>query len=144
MTINPTTKRQPRWFRNFSFTWLSSPWAILISVVLAIYVGTAHKDFATSLAPLGNLYLGFLKMCVLPILLAAITTSIGRLMRSSHAAQYVKRILVVFPLGLVITSGLTVLIAAIAGPGRNLSAKTLEALGVLVNDSGVDLEMALT
>ncbi|MEO1403243.1 MAG: cation:dicarboxylase symporter family transporter [Cyanobacteria bacterium J06635_1] len=144
MTINPTTKRQPRWLRNFSFTWLSSPWAILVSVVLAIYVGTAHKDFAASLAPIGNLYLGFLKMCVLPILLAAITTSIGRLMRSSHATQYVKRILVVFPLGLVITSGLTVLIAAIAGPGRNLSAKTLEALGVLVNDSGVDLEMALT
>ncbi|MEM9164404.1 MAG: cation:dicarboxylase symporter family transporter [Cyanobacteria bacterium P01_F01_bin.4] len=144
MTINPATKQQSRRLRHFSFTWLSSPWAILISVVLAIYVGTAHKDFATSLAPLGNLYLGFLKMCVLPILLAAITTSIGRLMRSSNAAQYVKRILVVFPLGLVITSGLTVLIAAIMGPGRNLSAKTLEALGVLVNDSGVDLEMALT
>jgi len=116
----------------------------LISVILAVYTGTAHKEFAGALAPLGNLYLGLLKMCVLPILLAAITTSIGRLMQSSNAAQYIKRILVVFPLGLVSASGVTVIIAAILGPGRNLSTETLASLGLLVNNSGVDLEMALT
>ncbi|MGD1951080.1 MAG: dicarboxylate/amino acid:cation symporter [Leptolyngbyaceae cyanobacterium] len=144
MTINPTTKRQQLWLSTLSLSWLRSPWAILVSIVLAIYVGTAHKELAILLAPLGDFYLGLLKMCVLPILLAAITTSIGRLMRSSNAAQYIKRILVVFPLGLIASSGLTVVIAAIAGPGRNLSAKTLESLGVLVIDSSVDLEMALT
>ncbi len=143
MTINPVTKPQ-FWPNTFSLKWLRSPWAILISVVLAIYVGTAHQEFAILLAPLGNFYLGLLKMCVLPILLAAITTSIGRLMQSSHAAQYVKRILVIFPLGLLAASGITVILAAIMGPGRNLSTKTLESLGVLVNDSGIDLEMALT
>ncbi|MEM9808830.1 MAG: cation:dicarboxylase symporter family transporter, partial [Cyanobacteria bacterium P01_D01_bin.56] len=127
-----------------SIGWLRSPWAILISVVLAIYMGTAHKETASLLAPLGDFYLGLLKMCVLPILLAAITTSIGRLMRSSDAALYIKRILMVFPLGMVAASGLTVVIAAITGPGRNLSTATLESLGVLVNDSSVDLEMALT
>ncbi|MEO0432445.1 MAG: cation:dicarboxylase symporter family transporter [Cyanobacteria bacterium J06656_5] len=144
MTINPITKRQQFWSSTLSFGWLRSPWAILVSIILAIYTGTAHKDLAILLAPLGDFYLGLLKMCVLPILLAAITTSIGRLMRSSNAAQYIKRILVVFPVGLVASSGLTVVIAAIAGPGRNLSAKTLKSLGVLVNGSSVDLEMALT
>ncbi|MBX2865066.1 MAG: dicarboxylate/amino acid:cation symporter [Leptolyngbyaceae cyanobacterium MAG.088] len=144
MTINPTTKRLRFGLNTLSIKWLRSPWAILISVVLAIYIGTAHKGIAILLAPVGDFYLGLLKMCVLPILLAAITTSIGRLMRSSDAALYIKRILVVFPLGLVAASGLTALIATIAGPGRNLSAKTLESLGVLVNDSGIDLEMALT
>lgn len=143
MTINPTTK-QRLGLATPSIRWLRSPWAILVSVVLAVYIGTTHKDIAILLAPLGDFYLGLLKMCVLPILLAAITTSIGRLMRSSDAATYVKRILVVFPLGLLAASGLTALIASIAGPGRNLSAKTLESLGVLVNDSGIDLEMALT
>ena len=144
MTINPTTKRQQLWSSALSLSWLRSPWAIVVSVVLAIYTGTTHKELAMLLAPLGEFYLGLLKMCVLPILLAAITTSIGRLMRSSNAVQYIKRILVVFPLGLIASSGLTVVIAAIAGPGRNLSTKTLESLGVLVNDSSVDLEMALT
>ncbi|MEM9486776.1 MAG: cation:dicarboxylase symporter family transporter [Cyanobacteria bacterium P01_F01_bin.116] len=144
MTINPTTKQQQSWLNSLSLDWLRSPWAILVSVILAIYMGTAHKEMATLLAPLGDFYLGLLKMCVLPILLAAITTSIGKLMRSSNAAQYIKRILVVFPLGLIAASGLTVILAAIVGPGRNLSSKTLESLGVLVNDSGIDLEMALT
>ena len=144
MTINPITKHQQLWSSALSLSWLRSPWAIVVSVVLAIYVGTAHKELAVLLAPVGDFYIGLLKMCVLPILLAAITTSIGRLMRSSNAAQYIKRILVIFPLGLIASSGLTVVIAAIAGPGRNLSTKTLESLGVLVNDSSVDLEMALT
>ena len=144
MTINPIPKRQQLWSSTLSFSWLRSPWAIVVSIGLAIYVGTVHKDLAILLAPLGEFYLGLLKMCVLPILLAAITTSIGRLMRSSNAAQYIKRILVVFPLGLMASSGLTIVIATISGPGRNLSAKTLESLGVLVNNSGVDLEMALT
>ena len=144
MTTNSITKRQQLWSSALSLSWLRSPWAIVVSVVLAIYTGTTHKELAMLLAPLGEFYLGLLKMCVLPILLAAITTSIGRLMRSSNAVQYIKRILVVFPLGLIASSGLTVVIAAIAGPGRNLSAKTLESLGVLVNDSSVDLEMALT
>ncbi len=144
MTINSATKQQQLWSNTLSLKWLRSPWAILISVALAIYIGTVHQEFAILLAPLGNFYLGLLKMCVLPILLAAITTSIGRLMQSSNAAQYIKRILVIFPLGLLAASGLTVMLAAILGPGRNLSTKTLESLGVLVNDSGIDLEMSLT
>lgn len=144
MTLNPTTKQRQSWLDALSIDWLRSPWAILASVVLAIYIGTAHKDIAVLLAPLGDFYLGLLKMCVLPILLAAITTSIGKLMRSSNAAQYIKRILLVFPLGLIAASGVTVVLAAVIGPGRNLSANTLESLGVLVNDSGIDLEMALT
>lgn len=144
MTLNPTTEQQRPGLNIPAIEWLRSPWAILISVVFAIYIGTAHKDLAVLLAPLGRFYLGLLKMCVLPILLAAITTSIGRLMRSSNAALYIKRILIVFPVGLVAASGLTVLIATMAGPGRNLSTKTLKSLGVLVNNSGIDLEMTLT
>lgn len=144
MILNPITKQPLSWPKKLSIQSLRSPWAILISVILSVYVGTKHQGVAEALAPLGELYLGLLKMCVLPILLAAITTSIGRLMRSRHASQYIRRILFVFPLSLLAASGLTVIIAALLGPGRNLSGQTLEALGVLVNDSGIDLEMALS
>ncbi len=127
-----------------SIQWLRSPWAIAISVGLGIYVGTAHGGIATLMAPIGELYLGLLKMCVFPILLSAITASIGRLMGSPDAKRYGKRILLVFPLGLLLTSGIAVLIAAIAGPGRNLSQATLANLGVMVNQSGIDLEISLS
>ncbi|MEM9220582.1 MAG: cation:dicarboxylase symporter family transporter [Cyanobacteria bacterium P01_F01_bin.150] len=122
---------------------LRSPWAILVSVLLAIYIGTTHRELAIAIAPLGNFYLGLLKMCVLPILLSAITTSIGRLMQSSNASHYVKRILVVFPLSLIAVSSFATIMPMISGPGRNLSTQTLSALGVLVNNSGIDLEIAL-
>ena len=143
MTINPGARR-PSFLKVNFFERLRSPWAILFSVVLSVYVGTTHPAIAVLLAPIGDLYLGLLKMCVLPILLAAITTSLGRLMASSNAAQYVKRILVIFPLGLLATSLVAVIVATLLGPGRNLSTETLSSLGLLVNNSGIDVEMALS
>ena len=123
---------------------LRSPWAIAISAILAIYVGTTYPNVAEATAPVGQLYLGLLKMCVFPVLLSAITASIGRLMGSPDAKRYVQRIVVVFPLGLLLVSGLAAVIAAIAGPGNDLSQETLSTLGVLVNQSGIDLEISLS
>lgn len=130
--------------RRVSIEWLRSPWAILISGGLGVLLGTTQPQVAVWIAPFGTLYLGLLKMCVLPILLAAITNSLGRLMQSHDARQYVQRIMVVFPLSLLGVSAIAAAIAALAGPGRNLTTDTLQTLGVLVNQSGVDLEMALS
>ncbi|MEO1622911.1 MAG: cation:dicarboxylase symporter family transporter, partial [Cyanobacteria bacterium J06632_3] len=126
------------------FDKLRSPWAILVSVALAVYVGTSHPEFASKVAPFGDLYLGLLKMCVLPILLSAITASIGRLMSSPDAKAYIQRILTVFPISLLLTSSIASAIAFIFGPGRNLSEETLATLGVLVKDSGLDFEVSLS
>jgi proton glutamate symport protein len=122
---------------------LRNPWAIAISAALGIYIGTLNRPLAEFIAPLGAVYLGLLKMCVLPILLSAITMSIGRLMRTQNAGESVRRILLIFPLSLVAVSLLATGIAAIAGPGRDLPATTLTALGGLINQSGIDLEVAL-
>ncbi|MEC4804193.1 MAG: dicarboxylate/amino acid:cation symporter [Jaaginema sp. PMC 1079.18] len=122
---------------------LQSPWTILVSVVLGVAIGLWNKNLASAIAPLGNLYLILLKMCVLPILLSAITMSIGRLMTSHDAKRYIKRILIVFPVGWLGVSLLGTIVAAIAGPGRNLPTSVLETLGVLVNESAIDLELSL-
>lgn len=123
---------------------LRSPYAILISVLLAIYVGIAHPAIAEAIAPVGNLYLGLLKMCVLPVLLSAITASLGRLMNSPDAKQYIRKVLIVFPVSLLIVSSVACLAAFILGPGRNLSEETLATLGVLVKDSSLDFEVSLS
>jgi proton glutamate symport protein len=123
---------------------LRSPWAVLISVLLAVYVGIAHPTLAKTIAPFGDLYLGLLKMCVLPILLSAITASLGRLMSSPDAKQYIRKILVVFPISLLMASSFACAIAFIFGPGRNLSDATLATLGVLVKNSSLDFEVALS
>jgi len=127
-----------------SLEWLRSPWSILVSVLLGVYIGTSLPPVAAAIAPIGSLYLGLLKMCVLPILLSAISNSLGRLMQSHDAKQYVQRILIVFPTAMVAMSGLAVVVAMLTGPGRNLSTATLENLGGLVNQSSIDLEMSLS
>lgn len=139
--MTPLLKSKP--FPRLSIQWLRSPWAIVVSVFLGAYIGRFHPAVAQELQPLGSLYLGLLKMCVLPILLSAISNSIGLLMRSHDAQHYVRRIVLIFPLALLVVSGIATTIAAIAGPGRNLTDSTLETLGVLVNQSGIDLEIAL-
>lgn len=123
--------------------WLRSPWIIAVSVLLGIYLGTCQPKFAVTIAPFGTFYLGLLKMCVLPILLSAITGSIGRLMMTSNASQSIRRILIVFPLALLLVSTTAVIIASIAGPGRNLPEAMLKTLGALINQSGIDLEISL-
>jgi Na+/H+-dicarboxylate symporter len=130
--------------RKTPVNWLRSPWTIAISVGLSVYLGTGQPQIAAWIAPLGLLYLGLLKMCVLPILLSAITGSIGRLMNTNNAGQSIRRILTIFPLGLLLSSLLVVAIGVVAQPGKNLSTSTLEKLGVLVNQSGIDLEISLS
>ncbi len=129
---------------HLSLQWLRSPWAILVSSGLGLFIGTSLPRLAEWIAPFGTLYLGLLKMCVLPILLSTISHSLGRLMQSHNARQYIRRILLVFPVSLLGVSAIAVVMAAVLGPGRNLTTATLETLGVLVNQSGVDLEMALS
>lgn len=122
---------------------LGSPWAIIISLILGILIGSKFQGIAPIIAPIGQLYIALFKMCVLPILLSGITMSIGRLMTRPDASEYIKRILLYFPLMLLGTSVLAIAIGFIAAPG-SLDPETLDNLGGVIRQSGVDLEIALT
>ena len=111
-----TTLLNSKSFPRISIKWLRSPWAIVVSVLLGAYIGSVHPGVAQQLQPLGSLYLGLLKMCVLPILLSAISNSIGRLMRSHDARRYVRRIVLIFPLALLIVSGIATSMDSIGWP----------------------------
>ncbi|NEO86094.1 MAG: dicarboxylate/amino acid:cation symporter [Spirulina sp. SIO3F2] len=122
---------------------LANPWAIVVSLILGILIGAKFQDIAAIIAPIGKLYIALFKMCVLPILLSGITMSIGRLMTRPDAAEYIKRILIFFPAALVATTIVAVLVGIITAPG-SLDAKTLDALGGVIRQSGVDLEITLS
>lgn len=131
---------------NFAqlFKILRHPLAIVPGIVLGLYFGIFQKEIATFLTPFGNLYLALLKMCVLPILFSATTMSVGRLISSQDTEKYIKRILLVFSLGLLASSVIGMTIAVVTNPGGNLDESTLTALGVIVNSSELDLEVSLS
>ncbi|HAN45122.1 MAG TPA: dicarboxylate/amino acid:cation symporter [Cyanobacteria bacterium UBA8156] len=122
---------------------LKSPWTVLASIGLGVYLGIGHPQAATGFAMVGQLYLSLLRMCVLPILLSAIVMSIGRLVGSSDASQALRRITGAFLVGMILAALVGMVVALVLGPGRSLDRATLQKLGVLVNASGIDLEFAL-
>ena len=87
MTSSPANK-----FKNF----ISSPQAILGSVVLGAVIGTQSPQLSAIVAPLGSMYLTLFRMCVFPILISGIIVSVARLMSRNDSAYYVKRILIFF------------------------------------------------
>ncbi|NEO56009.1 MAG: dicarboxylate/amino acid:cation symporter [Okeania sp. SIO3B5] len=123
---------------------LRNPWCILPGILLGLYIGIFEKDIALMLTPFGNLYLELLKMCVLPLLFSAITMSVGRLISSQEANKYVKRILIVFSIGLIGVSIIGLIVTLLTNPGGNLDDSSLTTLGIIVNKSQLDLEVSLT
>lgn len=131
---------------TFQFNWnvLKNPWMIIIGMVSGIFLGLFDKDLSLNLLPLGDVYLSFLNMCVIPIMSTAIITSFGRLLQSRDVSYYLKRIVVIFLVGLFLTSLISVIAAVLGNPG-NLEQDSLNQLGkVLIhyesNDSGATQE----
>ena len=76
--------------------WLRSPWFLLLALGCGIALGLTAPTVAKASAFVGSVYLLMLKMCVLPILISGIITSVGRLMARTDASQYVWRIVGTF------------------------------------------------
>ncbi len=122
---------------------LRSGWTILVSVVLGIYIGLYKHEYVHYIAPIGQVYLDLLKMCILPILITAISASISKLMQSTGDNGYIKRMLIVFALGCVASGVLGIAVGVIAQPGSGYDKATLATLGSIVRASGSpDLELS--
>ena len=135
MTLSAANK-----FKHF----IGSPQAILGSIILGAIIGTQSPQISSYIAPLGNIYLTLFKMCVFPILISGIIVSVARLISTNDSAYYVKKILLYFPIFILSTSLIAVLVGFIFNPGKGLNGNTLQALGVLVNQSAVDLKVNLS
>jgi len=100
---------------------LHNPWTILISMLMGAIIGTLDKDLAHKIAPFGSLYLTLLQMCVLPIMITAVIAGLGNLFRTGKATTYLKRMLMVYMLGLSLVAVISLSTALLAKPGKQLS-----------------------
>lgn len=118
----------------FSIRWLKSIWAIVGAIGAGILVGLYQPQFAERLVPYGNLYLSFLKMCVIPIMVTAIVSSVGRLFMSSGTSQVLRRMVTVFLAGLLLVGILGLGAGWLGQPGEGFSASQRTVLGQEVLD----------
>jgi len=130
------------WLRFLSGAWLLSPWAVLGGIVSGMGIGRYYSEIAPVLAPYGDMYLALLKMCILPVLLSAVASSLANLLRSHSSAHYLQRMILVL-LGSMVFLSMTGLIGGIVGqPGSALPDDTRQMMTHLIKAGGAaDLEM---
>ena len=122
---------------------MRSGWTVLMAVGIGIYIGLCKHEYVAYISPIGKIYLDILKMCILPILITAISGSISRLMQSNGNNSYIKRMLAVYALSIVGSGILGVAVGVIAQPGSGYDKATLATLGSIVRSAGApDLEVS--
>lgn len=129
-------KRLPLFFKA---KYLTNPVTLVSSLLIGILIGLFSPFLAMYIAPIGQIYLSLLKMCVLPIVLFSITLRIGQLVSQNDTNQYLKKIFIVFLGAGGLISFLSVIIGNIASPTRGIKPETLKDLGILVNEQKIKI-----
>ena len=127
---------------------LTSPWAILVSVGIAAFIGVMFKDVAAKLRPFGNMYLYMIEMTVIPIIISAVVSSVAGLAKSKGVRLFLLRMIVVFILMLILVAVIGTAAGIIGHPGSGLDEQTRNTLGAVVKTSqsqyAPDLELSLS
>jgi proton glutamate symport protein len=131
---------------------LKHPLTILVSVGIGVVIGLCNRqisalfgisDFAAIFTLPGQLYLYYIQMTVIPIIITAIASSLGRLMRNKDAAGLVKRLSAMFAICLIFTAVAGVMFGAIGKPGSGLDENNRMLLSKLIGGSGAENSGAL-
>ena len=128
-------KRTPVIARLSQF--IISPWATAVALALAVGLGLWLPRAALALRPLGEVYLGLLQMCSLPLVICGVVSSIGRILRDGESKRYLNRLVLVVVGGLIITAAIAVTLGTTLRPGSGLSSEASKTLGRLLSDSEV-------
>ncbi|MDR0553426.1 MAG: cation:dicarboxylase symporter family transporter [Treponema sp.] len=126
---------------------LKHPLTILAGVALGVLLGLCNASiseglgidsFANLIAIPGQLYLFYLQMTVLPIIITAIASSLGRLMRNKSSAGLIGKITVMFVICIVVTAIIGMILGMAGRPGAGLNETTRELLSKLISSADKD------
>ena len=124
---------------------LTNPYLLMASMLAGVYVGLYSPAATIFLSPVADLYVGLLKMVLIPFLLSAIMVSLSRLFGSEQMRGNIASIVSVFVSGLAAVALIGVVGGVILAPGGNITAQSRQTLGQVVDQSpyAVEIEVAL-
>lgn len=129
--MNSETKTSKKFF-----SFLLSPWAIISGLIAGIVLGSFFPELSDQMSPIGKIYLSLLKMCIIPIMVSAIISSITKLFSSGASSRLLARIIIVFVAALFISSFAGFFSGLIGKPGSNLDHQSQKTIGKLLRESG--------
>ncbi|MFK7693887.1 dicarboxylate/amino acid:cation symporter [Paenibacillus sp. HJGM_3] len=124
--------------------WLKKPSVVLASILIGGAIGLFLKPVAQAIAPIGDLYMLFLKMLVIPIMATAVITSLSKLFAARSVAVNLRRMALVFLAGLAAAAVIGVIVGLIGQPGASVDHSSREVLGqtILEQESGESPEVS--
>jgi Na+/H+-dicarboxylate symporter len=115
---------------------------IFSGIVAGIVMGTTNKELSAEFAPFGDIYLSLLQMCVLPIMITAIISSLGRLLTTGRASSYLGRLVIVLTVGLTLAGTVGVTAGLISQPGKGIDSSDRITMGKTIYEAEVYSERA--
>jgi proton glutamate symport protein len=121
---------------------LKHPLVILLSVAVGVVIGLYNapisaffgvRSFAQIISMPGQVYLFYLQMTVIPIIITAISSSIGKLMRNKSSQGFIKRMCFVFLVGIAVTAVAGMAVGILGRPGMGLDEDTYSLLTSLMS-----------
>ena len=114
------------------FQFLLSPWAIILGMVAGMIIGIYFKGIIKYLAPIGEIYISILKMCVLPIIVSAVVVSLSSLLKSKETSRYLNKIIVIFITFLIGTAAIGLTVGLVALPFMSQDPAMKKAIGQIM------------
>jgi proton glutamate symport protein len=105
------------------------PSVIIGGMIIGVFLGIFFPRGAAFYSEVSQLYLSLLEMCALPVMSAAVISSLGHLIHGNKTLFYLKRTFVVFLLSLLSAAAVAILLSVVVRPGAHLSDDALTGIG---------------
>lgn len=122
---------------------LRSPWALIAAIVLGILISQYAKPLVPAMNFFSDVYLNLLQMCVIPIVICAVTVNIGSLIKTGSRSTLVKWLLL-FASTLILFTALSVGISALFSDAIRPDEDTSRTLASLSGDSDSSIDNYVT
>jgi proton glutamate symport protein len=99
--------------------WLLSPWAVLAGMLLGGITGANFPNIAEFFSRPAAIYMGFWRMCILPIMVTIVITSVHQLLTNKNNSILVKKLLFWSPIILIVSALIGVAFGVLGQPGAN-------------------------
>lgn len=110
------------------FRWLKNPLTIILSVILGIAIGFFFPLLAVKLKFLGYIFLGLLKMAVVPLMVTAISSSFAKAISYPELRRKITILLIVFTLSLLLASAFGMLLEVIMNIRHPIDVASIQTL----------------
>jgi Na+/H+-dicarboxylate symporter len=111
---------------------LLHPITIFAAILAGGLYGWWDEGASPSIEFIGTIYVKLLQMCVIPLLITAVVTSLSRLFADGSATRHIWRIIGFIIVGLVIAGGTGLILGELGHPGSGLDQQAKTVIGEMI------------